>query len=227
MFIFDGSKEALKIMLTKDATVEQYFAEGCGRCKLVGTPECKAIIWHKVMEPIREIILDCMLTEEIKWGMPCYTFQGKNVLIMSAFKDFVSVAFFKGVLLKDELNLLQQAGENSQSSRLFKFTQIEEVLKYTDVLKAYILEAIELEKSGEKVVFKTVDEYPLPEELLQKMENNLEFKNAFFALTPGRQRGYIMHFSASKQSKTRIARIEKYEPLILKGIGMNEAYKKQ
>jgi uncharacterized protein YdeI (YjbR/CyaY-like superfamily) len=227
MFIFEGSKEALKIMLTKDATVEQYFAEGCGRCKLVGTPECKAIIWHKVMEPIREIILDCMLVEEIKWGVPCYTFQGKNVLILSALKEFACIGFFKGVLLSDELNLLHQQEENSQSSRILKFTEIEEVEKLQYVIKAYILEAIEIEKSGEKVVFKTVDEYPLPEELLQKMENNLEFKNAFFALTPGRQRGYIMHFSASKQSKTRIARIEKYESLILKGIGMNEAYKKQ
>lgn len=214
-------------MLTKDATVEQYFAEGCGRCKLGGTPECKAPLWRHLMEPLREIILDCLLVEEIKWGVPCYTFQGKNILILSALKDYACIGFFKGVLLSDELNLLHQQGENSQSSRILKFNKIEEVEKLQYVIKAYILEAIELEKAGEKVVFKTVDEYPLPEELLQKMENNLEFKNAFFALTPGRQRGYIMHFSASKQSKTRLARIEKYEPLILKGIGLNEEYRKQ
>lgn len=207
--------------------VDLYFAEGCGRCKLGGTPECKAPIWRHIMEPLREIILDCFLVEEIKWGVPCYTFQGKNILILSALKGYACIGFFKGVLLSDELNLLHQQGENSQSSRILKFNEIEEVEKLQYVIKAYILEAIELEKAGEKVVFKTVDEYPLPEELLQKMENNLEFKNAFFALTPGRQRGYIMHFSASKQSKTRLARIEKYTPFILKGIGLNEEYRKQ
>lgn len=201
--------------------VDQYLAEGCGRCPLGGTPDCKVHPWQKELMQLRRIALDCGLTEELKWGVPCYTFQNKNIVIVSAFKDYASLSFFKGVLLQDAENLMVTPGENSQSARLIKFTDVEEILKLEPTLKAYIYEMIEVEKAGLKVEFKKQPE-PIPEEFRQVLDTDVELRAAFEALTPGRQRGYVLHFSQPKQSKTRQSRIEKCIPKILDGLGFHD-----
>ena len=201
--------------------VDQYLAEGCGRCPLGGTPDCKVHSWQQELDQLRRIVLDCGLAEELKWGVPCYTFQNKNIVIVSAFKDYASLSFFKGVLLQDAENLLVTPGENSQSARLIKFTDVEEILKLEPTLKAYIYEMIEVEKAGLKVEFKKQPE-PIPEEFQQVLDTDVELRAAFEALTPGRQRGYILHFSQPKQSKTRQSRIEKCIPKILDGLGFHD-----
>jgi uncharacterized protein YdeI (YjbR/CyaY-like superfamily) len=205
-------------------TVDNYLIEGCGRCALGGTPECKVHQWTKELELLRMIVLDCGLTEECKWGVPCYTFKGKNVLMISAFKEFCCISFFKGVLLADENKILDKPGENSQAVRLIKFSDIKKIKEIESELKAYIHEAIEVEKAGLKVAFKKNPE-PLPEELENKFEEDPMLKSAFEALTPGRQRGYILYFSQPKQSNTRLSRIEKYTSMILNGEGLHDKYK--
>lgn len=177
------------------------------------------------MKLLRKIVLDCGLTEELKWAVPCYTFQNANILIISAFKEFCSINIFKGALLSDTHNILVKAGKNTQSARLLKFTNVKDIIDLESTIKAYIFEAIEVEKSGLKVVFKKNPE-PIPIELQQRLDNNLEFNNAFKSITPGRQRGYILYFSAPKQSKTRISRIEKCQDLILNGLGLHDTYRK-
>ena len=204
--------------------VDKYLMDGCGRCPLGGTPDCKVHNWTAELELLRRIVLDCGLTEEVKWGVPCYTFQEKNVLIVSAYKQFCSISFFKGVLLQDGKNILDKHGENSQAVRLVKFTSVEEIKEIEADLKAYIFEAMEVEKAGLKVNFKKNPE-PVPEELEKKFENDPVLKSAFEALTPGRQRGYILYFSAPKQSKTRESRIEKCIGKILNGEGLQDRYK--
>jgi uncharacterized protein YdeI (YjbR/CyaY-like superfamily) len=210
--------------MTKD--IEIYFEEGCGRCPLGGTPDCKVHQWATELDALRNIILDCGLTEQSKWGVPCYSFQRKNILILSAFKEYCSISFFKGSLLADDKNLLVKPGKNSQAARLFKFTSIDQIQAIEEDIKAYIFEAIEVEKAGLKVIYNKNPE-PIPEELEQKFEADLVFKNAFEALTPGRQRGYIIYFSAPKQSKTRVSRIEKCIGKILNGEGLNDKYTKR
>ncbi len=205
-------------------SVDNYFIEGCGRCPLGGTADCKVHNWTSELTLLRSIVLDCGLMEEAKWGVPCYTFQNKNILIVSAFKEYCSISFFKGSLLSDDKNLLVKPGPNSQAARLFKFKNTKEILKIESDIKAYIFEAIELEKAGLIVAFKKNPE-PMPEELEQKFEADPVFKNAFEALTPGRQRGYILYFSQAKQSKTRISRIDKCLPMIISGIGLHDKYK--
>jgi len=205
-------------------TVDKYFTEGCGRCPLGGTPDCKVHNWTSALELLRRIVLDCGLTEESKWGVPCYTFQQKNVLMVSALKDHCCISFFKGSLLSDHKNLLVKPGPNSQASRLFKFGHIDEIEAIESDIKTYIFEAIEVEKAGLKVSFKKNPE-PVPEELEVKLEEDPALNTAFEALTPGRQRGYILYFSQPKQSKTRMARIEKCIPMILAGIGLHDKYK--
>jgi len=163
------------------------------------------------------------LTEEIKWGVPVYTENGKNIVTINALKKSANIGFFKGVLLKDTHKILQQQG-NLQSDRLVKFTNIEEVEKLEDVLKSYILEAIAIEKSGKKIQFNKNPE-PIPDELLQAFEDEPSFKTAFYELTRGRQRGYIIYFSQPKKSETRTNRIEKYKPQIFDGVGLNDQYK--
>lgn len=200
-------------------TVDHYLAEGCGRCALGGTPQCKVHRWPKELAELRRIVQDCGLTEEIKWSIPTYTFQNNNVLVVAAFNEYASLSFFKGVLLQDEQNLLDKPGENTQSARIIKFTDVRKIVELEPVLKAYIFEAIEVEKAGLKVAFKAQPE-PLPTELEQKFAENPELKTAFEALTPGRQRGYILHFSQPKNTQTRISRIEKCIPRILEGKGM-------
>lgn len=205
--------------------VDNYLIEGCGRCALGGTPDCKVHKWTQELELLRKIVLDCELTEEVKWGVPCYTFQKKNVLIVSAFREYCSVSFFKGALLKDPMGILDKPGENSQAARLIKFTNIKEIKAVEADLKTYIYEAIEVEKKGLKVNFKKNPE-PIPEELERKFEEDPVLKTAFETLTPGRQRGYILYFSAPKQSKTRESRIEKSIGKILNGEGLHDQYKR-
>lgn len=201
--------------------VDTYLEDGCGRCSLYKTPQCKVNSWPEELKLLRRIVLDCGLTEEFKWKQPCYTWNGNNVLLVTAFKEYVAVAFFKGSLLKDTNNLLAKPGENSQAARQFRFTNVADIRKLEAEIKAYIYEAIEVEKAGLKVSFKKEAE-PLPEELLIKFSEMPELKAAFEALTPGRQRGYLLFFSAPKQSKTRETRIEKHIPDILNGKGIND-----
>lgn len=204
--------------------VDLYLEEGCGRCALYRTPDCKVHSWINELKLLRKIVLDCGLIEEIKWGVPCYTFQEKNVLIVSAFKDYCAISFFKGVLISNANSILEKAGKNSQSACLIKFRDVSKIAKIETLLKTYIYEAIEIEKAGLKVDFKRNPE-PIPEELQNKLDNDPVFQSAFEALTPGRQRGYIIYFSQPKQSKTRESRIEKYTPHILNGIGIHDKYK--
>ncbi len=181
----------------------------------------KAKAWRKEMELLREVILEYPLTEDLKWGKPTYAFGESNMLILQPFKESVALMFFKGVLLKDPDGRLGSPGENSQSAKRILFRSSAEITKTKSVLKAFIKEAIELEKSGQKVEFKTSPE-PFPEELQAKMADDAKFKAAFAALTPGRQRGYILFINGAKQSKTRADRIEKFVPQILEGRGLHD-----
>src|SRR6267154_1523730 len=181
----------------------------------------KAKKWQKETEKLRMIILDCGLTEEFKWGKPCYTFQKSNVVIIQGFKEFCALMFCKGVLLNDPNGILKKPGENTQAARQIRFTNVREIVEMEPILKAYIYEAIEVEKAGLKVNFKKNPE-PTPEELQNKLDEIPALKSAFEALTPGRQRGYILYFSAPKQSKTRQSRVEKCRQQILNGKGFND-----
>ncbi|UCS92771.1 YdeI/OmpD-associated family protein [Echinicola marina] len=202
--------------------IDNYLSEGCGRCVLGGTPECKVHKWTKELLQLRRIVLDCGLTEELKWSVPCYTHKKKNILIISAFKDYAALSFFKGALLQDRAKLLEKPGDNSQAGRLIKFKDFKKILENEPRLKAYIFEAIEVENEGLEVPKKTISEYHVPEELEKMLQDNPDFKAAFEALTPGRQKGYLLHFSQAKQSKTRLARIEKCMPKIYEGKGFND-----
>jgi uncharacterized protein YdeI (YjbR/CyaY-like superfamily) len=181
----------------------------------------KAKKWQNEIEKLRTIVLDCGLTEELKWGVPCYTFQKSNIVLIHVFKEYCALLFFKGALLKDAKGILVQQTENVQAGRQIRFTSAKEIVKMERTLKTYIHEAIEVEKAGLKVDFKKKPE-PVPEEFQHKLKENPALKTAFYALTPGRQRGYILYFSAAKQSKTRESRIEKYAPKILKGKGLED-----
>jgi len=204
--------------------IDKYLTDGCMRCSLGGTPECKVLSWTKELELLRKIVLACGLTEELKWGVPCYTCQGNNVLLISAFKDNCSISFFKGMLLNDPKGILEKPGPNSQAARVIRFTNTESIQAMEADLKTYIFEAIEVEKAGLKVDLKKNPE-PIPKELEQKFEEDPVLKSAFEALTPGRQRGYILYFSAPKQSKTRFSRIDKSIGKILNGEGLHDKYK--
>lgn len=181
----------------------------------------EATQWRDEFEKLRMISLGCGLTEELKWSKPCYAFQESNVVIIQGFKEFCALLFCKGALLKDASGLLEKPGENTQAARRIPFTHVREIVKLAPVLKAYILEAIKAEKAGVKVSFKKNPE-PVPEELQNKLDESPALKAAFAALTPGRQRAYILYISAAKQSETRTARIEKYRLQILKGKGLND-----
>jgi uncharacterized protein YdeI (YjbR/CyaY-like superfamily) len=202
--------------------VDTYFIDGCGRCALGGTPECKVHKWQQELATLRQYLLDCGLEEVAKWGMPCYTFQNNNLILLSAFKDYCSLNFFKGALLSNSDGLLESLTENVQSARVIKFTNVQEVIERENSIKNSIYEAIEVEKEGLKVVMKKTADFEVPEELQQKLEGNPAFKTAFEALTPGRQRGYLLFFAAPKQSKTRISRIENAMPQIFNGKGIHD-----
>lgn len=182
----------------------------------------KAEKWKEELEQLREIALDCHLVEELKWGSPCYTFDGANIVLIHAFKEYCAFLFFKGVLLKDWDKILIQQSENVQAARQVRFTKLQEVLDKKDSLKKYIYEAAEIEKAGLKVELKKVSEFEIASEFQTKLEELPDLKKAFYALTPGRQRAYLLHFSQPKQSKTRESRVEKNIPNILIGKGLND-----
>lgn len=177
--------------------------------------------WRKEFEALRKIALDFPFTEELKWYQPCYALEGKNVVLMHGFKEYCALMFFKGALLKDSKHLLVAPGQH-QSARQIRFTSVQEIVRMKPTLKAYIQEAIDIEKSGAKVKLKKTADYKVPDELQAKMNELPALKKAFAALTPGRQRGYIFHFSQPKKSETRAARVEKSIPQILQGKGLND-----
>lgn len=211
-------------MKSKIVSVDAYLISGCGRCEYWDTPQCKVHSWTQELILLRKIVLDCGLNEEIKWSMPCYTYNGNIVCMIAAFKEYAALSFFKGSLLKDKKKLLQAPGENSQAARLFKFTSMQDIKKIEANIKEYIQEAILLEDQGSKVVFKKELD-PIPEELENMFLKNSKLKTAFYELTPGKQRGYILFFTQPKQSETRTTRIKKCIPMILQGKGMHDDYK--
>ncbi|AFK87530.1 MULTISPECIES: YdeI/OmpD-associated family protein [Thermoanaerobacterium] len=178
--------------------------------------------WKDELEKLREIMLEFQLEEDLKWGKPCYSYNKSNIAILIGFKEYCAISFFKGSLLNDEKGILIKPGENSQASRQIRFKSIEEIAEKEDVLKEYITKAIEIEKLGMKVDFKKNDETKIPYEFQIKLDEDPILKSAFFALTPGRQRAYIIYFSQPKQSKTREARVDKYIGKILSGKGLND-----
>jgi uncharacterized protein YdeI (YjbR/CyaY-like superfamily) len=178
--------------------------------------------WQKEYEQLRTIILDCGLTEELKWGCPCYLFGKSNIILIHGFKEYCALLFFKGALLNDPDGILIQQTENVQSARQIRFTNIREIVKMERALKAYIYEAIEVEKAGLKVKLKKTSDFKIPEEFQKKLDKSKTLKKAFDALTPGRQRAYIFYFSQPKLSKTREARVEKYSKQILRGKGLDD-----
>jgi uncharacterized protein YdeI (YjbR/CyaY-like superfamily) len=182
----------------------------------------KASKWQAEYEQLRKIVLDCKLTEELKWGCPCYTFEGNNVVLIHGFKDYCALLFMKGVLMKDAKGILIQQTENVQAARQIRFTNLNEIVKSKATLKVYIQEAIAIEKAGLKVELKKPTEFKMAEEFKQVLNEMPDVKKAFEALTPGRQRAYLLHFSQPKQSKTREARVEKSIPQILKGKGLDD-----
>ncbi|ACE05932.1 hypothetical protein Aasi_0530 [Candidatus Amoebophilus asiaticus 5a2] len=182
----------------------------------------KAKKWQEELEKLRMIILDCQLTEELKWGVPCYTFQKSNIVLIHVFKEYCAILFFKGALLNDDNHILIKPGKNMQAGRQIRFTNIREIVEMEDIVKAYIYEAIEVEKSGLKVNYKKTTEFIIPEEFQNKLDEISALKTAFNALTPGRQRAYILYFSAPKQSKTRQSRVEKCMQQIFNGKGLND-----
>jgi uncharacterized protein YdeI (YjbR/CyaY-like superfamily) len=178
--------------------------------------------WKEEYNQLRKIVLDCGLTEELKWGCPCYTLEGSNIVLIHGFKAYCALLFHKGALLKDPKKILIQQTENVQSARQIRFKHVDEITDQVAVLKAYIKEAIKVEKAGLKVEFKKVSEYNMPAEFKQSLESTPALKKAFYALTPGRQRGYLLYFSSAKLAKTKVSRIEKNIPKILKGKGLED-----
>jgi uncharacterized protein YdeI (YjbR/CyaY-like superfamily) len=178
--------------------------------------------WQEETATLRRIVLGCQLTEELKWGKPCYTLQNNNVVLIHGFKEYCALLFFKGALLKDAKGILIQQTENVQAGRQIRFIGVREIIELEPILKAYIHEAIEVEKAGLKVDYKKTSEFAVPEELQKKFNESSALKTAFEALTPGRQRAYILYFAAPKQAKTRESRVEKCMPQILNGKGLND-----
>ena len=182
----------------------------------------KSKMWREEFEKLRMILLDCPLAEELRWGKPCYTFQKSNIVLMHGFKEYCALLFMKGALLKDANGILIRQTENVQAARQIRFTHVREIAGMEPVLKAYIHEAIDLEKAGLEVNYKKTSEFIIPDEFQKKLDAIPALKTAFAALTPGRQRGYMLYFSAPKQSKTRESRVEKCMRQILNGKGLND-----
>ena len=206
-------------MMIKDPN--DYFIDGCGRCSLHGTDQCKVRKWADPLVLLREIMLQSGLEEEAKWGQPTYTLKGKNVAMIYSFKDSCGISFFKGVLLQDDAKILVPAGSNSNVARHLKITSAAQVSELEPHIHAYIAEAIELEKSGAKVP-KPTEREPMPETLTNWLENDPQLQKAWELLTPGRQRSYILHVGSAKQEQTQLNRIEKCIPKIYAGKGFNE-----
>jgi uncharacterized protein YdeI (YjbR/CyaY-like superfamily) len=182
----------------------------------------KADKWKEEYQLLRKICLSCGLTEELKWGCPCYTYKGGNIVLIHGFKEYCALLFHKGVLLKDPRGVLVQQTKNVQSARQIRFTNVSEIIEMESMIKSYIIEAVEADKAGLEVNFKKTKEFDMPDEFQQQLDENPALKTAFEALTPGRQRGYLLHFSGAKQSRTRTRRVEKYIPKILNGKGLQD-----
>lgn len=193
---------------SKNPKVDFYFGEGKR--------------WHDGLKKLREIVLDCGLSEELKWGVPCYAFQKSNIVLIHVFKEYFALLFFKGALLHNEGGMLIQQTENTQATRQIRFTDVNEVIEKEAILKAYVFEAIEVEKAGLKVPLKKTAQFAVPEEFQQQLDESSIFKTAFEALTPGRQRTYLLYFASAKQAKTRESRVEKYRQHILNGKGLDD-----
>jgi uncharacterized protein YdeI (YjbR/CyaY-like superfamily) len=206
--------------------VDHYLIAGCGRCTRYNTPDCSIHRWRDAIMELRRILLSCGLSEELKWSNPCYTDQKKNICIIGAFREWCTISFFKGALLSDSKELLEKAGAHTHSARVVRITSVQQVLQHEDTLRQFIHEAIALEREGKKVMVEKQPE-PMPAELVAVLNKNGALKRAFEALTPGRQRGYILHFSEPRQSKTRESRIEKCIPMILEGKGIHDDYKRK
>jgi uncharacterized protein YdeI (YjbR/CyaY-like superfamily) len=206
----------------KNPQIDLYIQQGCGRCPLYRTPDCKTLSWTNELRALRKILLSTELTEELKWSVPTYTIDGKNILIMAAFKEYAAISFFKGSLMKDPKGILVSQGKNAQAARLIKVTNLQEIEDLESIILHYISEAIEIEKSGLQVPRRKTSEFEVPDELITKFEEDPTFEAAFNALTPGRQRGYLIFFAQAKQSQTRISRIEKSMEKIFEGKGWND-----
>jgi uncharacterized protein YdeI (YjbR/CyaY-like superfamily) len=200
--------------------VNSYFIDGCGRCSKFATPACSVRKWDEILDHLRMMLQGTALKEELKWSHPCYTYNGKNVLLIGAFKDYASLNFVKGSLVPDPRNLLTLPSENSQSSKQLRFADLAFLIDNEQAILELINQAIEVEKAGKKVAYKSVEEFDMPEELAKVFQEDPNFEQAFKALTPGRQKGYLLFFAQAKQSKTRLDRIEKYYEHILAGKGM-------
>jgi uncharacterized protein YdeI (YjbR/CyaY-like superfamily) len=209
-------------MTIKPLSVDDYLSQGCGRCRLGGTPECKVHPWRKELQMLRQLMLDSGLVEDIKWGVPCYCLKGKNIAVVAALKDFCSLSFFKGAGLPDPQRILEKPGPNSQAARLVKITSCSHIEKLRPALMDLITLAIELEGSGFQAPKQTPDAMEQPQELLDAFRKEPDFQRSFEALTPGRQRGYLLHFAGARQSKTRADRIEKHRARILEGLGLHD-----
>ena len=212
--------------IMKATTVDQYLVDGCGRCSKGGTPQCTVHTWHPILLAMRELALECGLTEEVKWSVPCYTLNGKNVIMIHAFKEYCSFMFMKGSLLTDPNELLHRQTENVTAGRQLRYTALEGFMQQRDLAKAFILEALALEKEGKKVPKRTQED-PVVDELKEAFSQDEAFQTAFYKLTPGRQRAYLLHFAQPKQSETRASRIMKAMPMIMRGEGLHDAYQNQ
>ncbi len=207
------------------SSVDQYLTDGCGRCSHFQKPSCKVHLWQEELIFLRSLVNSTELKEDLKWSQPCYTINGKNVIIIASFREYCCINFLKGVLIKDDLQLLSKPGENSQTSRMLKFKKTDDsmkLLEQPEVILNYIHQAIEIEKSGIKLPEIVKEEEPVPNELIEQFKLNPELETDFFNLTPGRQRAYLMHFNSAKQSSTKTNRIIKLTPKIKSGKGPNE-----
>jgi uncharacterized protein YdeI (YjbR/CyaY-like superfamily) len=209
-------------MKKKIHLVEEFYTFGCGRCERGGTPECKVHTWEKELEELRKLALDCGLEETLKWSFPCFTHEGKNIVLLAAFSDYCSLSFFNGSLLQDPEGILVLPGENSRIARLAKFTSLRQIREFRKTLSAYIQEAMELSRQGKKPSGSKEQKLELPQELVSAFAADASLKKAFLSLTPGRQRGYVIHFTQAKQPKTRLSRIEKCASKIKKGLGFHD-----
>ena len=203
-------------------SIEVYLEQGCGRCKLAATPACKVVKWQKELSALRQLVLSTGLEETIKWGVPCYVLKGKNVALIHAFKDYCGLLFIKGSLMHNDHGLLIQQTDQVQAGRQMRFTNLKQIQDNEAHIINSLYEAIDIEKSGKKIAFKPVDAYEVPQEFVDFCVQNEAFDKAFKALTPGRQKGYLLFFNGAKQSKTRLDRILKYQVAIMLGKGLND-----
>ncbi|MEI7578114.1 MAG: YdeI/OmpD-associated family protein [Armatimonadota bacterium] len=203
-------------------SITDFFALGCGRCSRFQTSECSTQLWQEELALLRSTVLSAGLTEEVKWSHPCYTDQGKNIAVIGAFRDCCVLTFFKGVLLSDPAQILELPGENSQAGRVIRIRSLEQVHQLSEMIRDYLREAIDIERSGQQFEKIKIEDRPIPQELADKFDEMPELRQAFRSLTPGRQRGYLLHFSQPKQAKTREARIEKCVDQIMAGQGLND-----